>query len=390
VRFITAHGLFPLRASGDLPQILTALAVEGARARIAPPARARHLPRFDRRCARRHPPRARSFPLLDAAAAAAASFKGETAQVREKIDASGEVFDHASPELRAIRDRLRKQKARLRSTLESYLPRQGDGEVSAGSGRHRAQRSIRTRRQSGASRRHPRHRHGTVDRAARACYLEPLSTVEINNDIVALEEQEAEEVRRILLGADRLRSAAARRPAADGRRPAIELDVLQGRARFSESIDGVEPGRWRQTAPSSCRPLATAAQEPGAGDDQGDPAGDDPARDRTEHRRQDRRAEDRGLLAMMMPGGLAHSPPSTDRGSRCFARCSPTSATSSRSRPKPEHVLGAHHQHRVDGPRAGRRRRSSARRSRLGHRSDRRRRARRRRSSITSAAAAPR
>ena len=29
VRFVTAHGLFPLRASSDLPQILVALAVEG-------------------------------------------------------------------------------------------------------------------------------------------------------------------------------------------------------------------------------------------------------------------------------------------------------------------------------------------------------------------------
>src|SRR5207302_4980301 len=62
-----------------------------------------------------------SFPLLDAASMGAASFKNETAQVREKIDPSGEVVDHASPELRVIRDKLRKQKSRLRSTLESYL-----------------------------------------------------------------------------------------------------------------------------------------------------------------------------------------------------------------------------------------------------------------------------
>jgi DNA mismatch repair protein MutS2 len=81
--------------------------------------------------------------------------------------------------------------------------------------------------------------HGTSTSGA-SLFLEPLSTVEINNDIVALDEQEAEEVRRILLAL----TDAFRRRTADLQRTidaAIELDVLQGRARFSESIDGVEP-----------------------------------------------------------------------------------------------------------------------------------------------------
>jgi DNA mismatch repair protein MutS2 len=71
-------------------------------------------------------------------------------------------------------------------------------------------------------------------------FLEPLSTVEINNDIVALEEQESEEVRRILLAL----SNVFRARAADLARTieaATDLDVLQARARFSESLDGVEP-----------------------------------------------------------------------------------------------------------------------------------------------------
>src|SRR5437588_199515 len=62
-----------------------------------------------------------SFPLLEAASAAAASFKGETTQIRDKIDPAGDVVDHASPELKTIRERLRKQRSRLRTTLESYL-----------------------------------------------------------------------------------------------------------------------------------------------------------------------------------------------------------------------------------------------------------------------------
>ena len=81
--------------------------------------------------------------------------------------------------------------------------------------------------------------HGTSTSGA-SLFLEPLSTVEINNDIVALEEQEAEEVRRILLAL----TDAFRQRAGDLARTidaATELDVLQARARFSESIDGIEP-----------------------------------------------------------------------------------------------------------------------------------------------------
>src|SRR5262249_56825789 len=81
--------------------------------------------------------------------------------------------------------------------------------------------------------------HGASTSGA-SLYLEPLSTVEINNEIVALEEQEAEEIRRILLAlTDTFRS----RPLELERtiEAATELDVLQARARFSQSIDGIVP-----------------------------------------------------------------------------------------------------------------------------------------------------
>ena len=72
-------------------------------------------------------------------------------------------------------------------------------EVPAGSGRHRPQRPLRPDGARRASRsRFPGIVHGGSASGA-SLLLEPLETVEINNDIVALEEQEAEEVRRILL-----------------------------------------------------------------------------------------------------------------------------------------------------------------------------------------------
>ncbi len=182
---------------------------------------------------------AASFPLLDQASAGAASFKGEIAQTRDKIDPSGEVLDHASPELKMIRERLRKQRTRLRGTLESYLRGKDtakylqDQVVTERNGRYVL--VVKTEHRSGI----PGIVHGASTSGA-SLFLEPLSTVEINNDIVALEEQEAEEVRRILLAL----TDAFRTRAADLYRTieaATELDVRQARARYSQSIDASEP-----------------------------------------------------------------------------------------------------------------------------------------------------
>src|SRR5207247_5566148 len=180
-----------------------------------------------------------AFPLLEAASGAVASFKGETGQTRDKIDPSGEGVDHASPELKLIRERLRKQRARLRTTLESYLRGKETAKylqeqvVTERNGRYVL--VVKAEHRSGI----PGIVHGTSTSGA-SLFLEPLSTVEINNDIVTLEEQESEEVRRILLAL----TDAFRARAADLHRTieaATELDVLQARARFSESIDGIEP-----------------------------------------------------------------------------------------------------------------------------------------------------
>ena len=97
--------------------------------------------------------------------------------------------------------------------------------------------------------------HGSSASGA-SLYLEPLSTVEINNEIVALEEQEAEEVRRILLAL----TDAFRRRALDLQRTldaATELDVIQAKARFSQPRRRRRAGRCRPTAASSCARRAT-------------------------------------------------------------------------------------------------------------------------------------
>src|SRR6185503_6772507 len=57
-------------------------------------------------------------PLMRAIAATVASFTSEAAAVRRAILPSGDIQDDASHALRDIRDALRRQRSKLRSTLE--------------------------------------------------------------------------------------------------------------------------------------------------------------------------------------------------------------------------------------------------------------------------------
>jgi DNA mismatch repair protein MutS2 len=238
VRFLAEAGI-AVQAPSELEVILSGIAVEG---RPLEPlqliALANFLTTVATTCGaiRRTRP---NFPLLSAIAERAAAFDREVADVLRQIDPAGEVVDDASPELRSIRDRLRRQRTRLRGTLESYL---------------RGKDTSKYLQQQIVTDRHGRyvlvvraeHRasipgivHGSSGSGA-SLYLEPLSTVEINNDIVALEEQEREEVRRILLAlTDAFRSRTE-----DLERTvdaAARLDVLNARARFSILVRGVEP-----------------------------------------------------------------------------------------------------------------------------------------------------
>jgi len=238
-RFLADHPGFPLRAPSDLNAILDALTVAG---RALEPLRLIALAGYLESVEQSRSVVARlgdPFPVLRALVEAVASFTGEIADVRRKIDASGEVADEATPALAGMRERLRKQRARLRTTLESFLRGREtakylqDQVVTDRNGRYVL--VVRAEHRSAI----PGIIHG-VSASGASLFLEPLGTVEINNDIVALEEQEREEVHRILLA---LTDAFRGRPD-DLRRTsdvATELDVIQARARFSHMVGGIEP-----------------------------------------------------------------------------------------------------------------------------------------------------
>jgi DNA mismatch repair protein MutS2 len=239
-RYLSGTGEIALRAPAELDAIVEALGVDG---RALEPQQLLGLATFlasvDAAIAGIRRARA-GYPLLGAVVEPAVSFEREVGDVRRRIDPSGEVVDDASPELKSLRERLRKQRARLRGTLESYLRGKDTAKylqqqvVTDRNGRY----VLVVRAENRAA--IPGIVHGSSASGA-SLFLEPLSTVEINNDIVALEQQEQEEVRRILL----LLADAFRRRAGDLHRTldaAIALDEIQAKARYSLDIDGIQPG----------------------------------------------------------------------------------------------------------------------------------------------------
>jgi DNA mismatch repair protein MutS2 len=239
VKYLDANPPFSLQAPDDLQQLVAALAVEG---RALEPLRlmafADFLDSVGLTCAtiRRV---SGPYPTLKTIAEGCGSFKSQIAEVRRQIDPSGEVNDSASPELARLRTQLRKQRARLRSTLESYLRGKEtsrylqDQVVSDREGRYVL--VVKAEHRTAI----PGIIHGSSGSGA-SLYLEPLSTVEINNDVVALEQQEREEIHRILRAlTDSFRQRPVElRQALDA---ATELDIIQAKARFSQLISGVAP-----------------------------------------------------------------------------------------------------------------------------------------------------
>ena len=180
-----------------------------------------------------------SYVYLASLSEMAASFKTEVGDIREKIDAAGEVNDQASGELRSLRDRLRKQRARLRNTLESYLRGRDtarylqDQIVTDRNGRYVLVVRPSTGRPFRASSTAvpPAAPASTSSRSARS-----RSTTTW---------WRSKSRRRPRSGASCLAlTDAFRRRALDLQRTlevATELDVLQAKARFSQLVGGIEP-----------------------------------------------------------------------------------------------------------------------------------------------------
>ena len=165
------------------------------------------------------------------------------------------MADHASPRLASIRDQLRRKRSKLRETLDGYVRGKDtskylqDQIVTERNGRF----VLLVKAEHRASL--PGLVHGSSSSGA-TLYLEPLATVEINNDVVALESDEAEEVQRILLElTDRFRGRAARR--AERRNASRRRSTCCRRRPGSRRSPARLRRRCPRTAGSSSSPPAT-------------------------------------------------------------------------------------------------------------------------------------
>jgi len=238
--YLSANAPLPLEAADDIEKSFDALAISGRPLDVV---QLKNLARFlastdHVQAAIKHASKG-PFPALQATINECRTFKNEVSLINNAIDNQGNVSDNASSELLAIRGRMQKLRSRLRSTLESYLRGRETSKylqeqiVSERNGRFVL--LIRSEHRGAI----PGIVHGNSGSGA-SLFLEPLSTVEINNEIVTLEQDETQEIQRILLSL----SDSLRKRALDLRHivsAATDLDSFQARAVFSQLIDGIEP-----------------------------------------------------------------------------------------------------------------------------------------------------
>jgi DNA mismatch repair protein MutS2 len=177
-------------------------------------------------------------PRLAAIASRVSSFETEVRLVHRAIHSSGEVNDDASPALRDLRESLRRQRGKLRSALDGLM---------RGAAKYLQDQIVTDRNGRYVLVLRAEHRdsmpgivHGASASGA-SLYVEPMPTVELNNEIVALADREREEVRRILLGltnAFRLRHDEFEAMV----HVAADLDELYAKAQLARKLDGVKPG----------------------------------------------------------------------------------------------------------------------------------------------------
>lgn len=237
VRFVREGGSLAISAPED---ILTSLAALGVADEPLDPLALRGLARMLSSTASvAASVRRAGGPGLSAIGEGVASFDAETAAVERAIEPTGDISDQASGALRDIRDALRRQRAKLRSSLESlsrgrdtakYLQ---DQIVADRNGRYVV--VVRAEHREAI----PGIVHGSSTSGA-SVYLEPLATVSLNNDVVALVEREKAEIQRILRAlTDAFRLRADDVDAAMG--AAAELDAVHARADLARRVDGTAP-----------------------------------------------------------------------------------------------------------------------------------------------------
>jgi DNA mismatch repair protein MutS2 len=180
---------------------------------------------------------AAKFPLLAARCASLADFKELHAAIRRSILPNGEISDDASSTLRRIRASILQTRDSIQKTLKQIL-RSRHAESGEDYVTLRNDRFVIPVRSE-----HRRNVQGVVHGASatgQTVFVEPFETVEINNQLVQLAEDEAAEIFRILKElTERLRGMWGPLQHAAG--TIAELDSVFARGRFARDFDGCIP-----------------------------------------------------------------------------------------------------------------------------------------------------
>ncbi|HEY2820774.1 MAG TPA: endonuclease MutS2 [Candidatus Acidoferrum sp.] len=180
---------------------------------------------------------AAEFPLLAARAASLGDFRDLLTAIRRAILPNGEISDDASPALRRIRASVSETRTSIQKTLRQILrARNADaGEDYVTLRNDRFVIPVRAEQRRSV----PGVMHG-ASATGQTVFLEPLETVESNNQLVQLAEEEAAEIIRILRSlTERLQAMHA--PLVAAIETIAELDSAFARARFAQDFDATTP-----------------------------------------------------------------------------------------------------------------------------------------------------
>jgi len=180
---------------------------------------------------------AAKFPLLAAAVGSLADLRDASRAIRRAVLPNGEISDDASPELRRIRAAMGKTRDKIQQTLRAILRSRESGDEADYVTLRNDRFVIPVR---AADRRAvPGVVHGASG-TGQTLFVEPLATIELNNKLVELAEEEAAEIARILEElTERLRGVLG--PLRHMAATLADLDSVLARARFAREFNCTMP-----------------------------------------------------------------------------------------------------------------------------------------------------
>jgi DNA mismatch repair protein MutS2 len=180
---------------------------------------------------------AAEFPLLSGKAGEVGNFRDVLAAIRRAILPNGEISDEASPALRRIRASIVETRESIHKTLKQLLRSKnaeaGEDYVTLRNDRFVIPVRAESRRNT------PGVVHG-ASATGQTVFLEPFETVEANNQLVQLAEDEAAEILRVLRELTQRLQAVRAELVAAGETIAI-LDGVFSRGRFARDFDATLP-----------------------------------------------------------------------------------------------------------------------------------------------------